>query len=76
MMDTLTLNDFKSLYKDDFIERVKVKTRPPKYYGGHHVYAPVHFAEVIDISGDVMIYFYYPGEQVWKLFARGDVDDL
>jgi hypothetical protein len=67
---TLTKNEFKALYRDDFIQSIKIKTRRGKPYGGHHVHAPVHFAEIIDITDDIMIYFYYPGEEVWKLFAR------
>jgi hypothetical protein len=63
-MEILSPNQFKSLYKDDFIKSVKVWLRRKG------VSVPIVYAEVIDVTDDVMVYWYDEGHSVWHLFAH------
>jgi hypothetical protein len=58
---TLSPNEFKALYKDPMIQSVKLNTRR----SGVHV--PIVFAEIVDITGDFVVYYYHEGFRQWEL---------
>ncbi len=60
---TVSPNEFKALYIDPMIESVKLFTRR------RGVAVPITYAEVIDITGDTVVYWYDEGFRVWHLMG-------
>lgn len=60
-MQILSPNQFKSLYHDEFIDNIKL------YSKRSGVSVPVVFAEVLDIMGDTVLYWYDEGFSRWRL---------